>query len=240
LLIVGEAGSGKTTIAEQIAAQFPLAGRLNYSGSLKIAIGSLAESLGLEPGKTAESMKDQVVKFSQENELMIIGDNATRYPASVRYWLQGLVEEGAVICLFAAERKPIDIFLSLTYLDIPQPSDRQIRELMEQEADLLGISIPSAKISALQQRAGTNLMLAKKVIQEFKLGTLKEVAEHEEYIDILPLILALVSVLTILRFVGMGTGDRTLYLIGGVSLAVFYGLRLSLQFLNQKPRRQGK
>lgn len=237
---MGEAGSGKTTIADQIAMELPHAGRLNYSGSLKVAIGRLAESLGLEPEKTAEAIKDQIVKFSQEEGLVIIGDNATRYPASVRYWLQGLAEEGAVLCLFAAERKPIDLFLSLTCLEIPAPSNAQIRELMENEAIALDARIPPAKMSALQQMAGTNLMLAKKVVQEYKLGILKEVAEHEEYIDVLPLILALVSVLTILRFVGMGTGDRTLYLIGGVSLAVFYGLRLTLQFLNQKPRRLGK
>ncbi len=179
----------------------------------------MVESLGLEAEKTAEAMKDQVGKFSQEHELIIIGDNATRYPASIRYWLQSLLEEGAVICLTAIERKPLDIFLSLTHLEIEPPTDLDIRELMHREAIALNLQIPPSKFSSLQRAAGTNLMLAKKIVREYSLGTLKETPEHEEYIDIQPLLLAV---------------------IGGVSLAIFYSLKLSLQFLHQKPRRLGK
>ena len=239
-MITGEAGTGKTTIASRIAEDIPTAGRLDYSGSLKLAIERLVISLDLEPEKGTQAQKDQVVKFSQENELIIIGDNATRYPASVRYWLQSLIEEGAVIMLFAVERKAIDVFLSLTHLEIEPPTDLDIRELMHREAIALGLQIPPSKFASLQRAAGTNLMLSKKVIREYNLGTLQEMPEHEEYIDILPLILAILGGFAVLRFIGMGTGDRTLYLIGGVSLAALMMVKSSFQFLQQKPRRLGK
>jgi len=151
-----------------------------------------------------------------------------------------LIEEGAVIVLFAVERKAIDVFLSLTHLEIEPPTDLDIRELMHREAIALGLQIPPSKFASLQRAAGTNLMLSKKVIREYNLGTLQEMPEHEEYIDILPLILAILGGFAVLRFIGMGTGDRTLYLIGGVSLAALMMVKSSFQFLQQKPRRLGK
>lgn len=240
ILITGESGTGKSTIADRIAEKLPHAARLDYTGSMKAAVSRCAESLGIDPDKTTDLIKAQVVKFSQENDLIIIGDNSTRYSVGIRYWLQTLLEEGAIICLLAIERKALDVFLTLTHLEIEPPTDLDIRELMHREAIALSLQIPPSKFSSLQRAAGTNLMLAKKVVREYALGTLKEIPEHEEYIDILPLLLAVLGGLAILRFVGLGTGDRTLYLIGGVSLAVLYMLKSSFQFLQQKPRRLGK
>ena len=67
-------------------------------------------------------------------------------------------------------------------------------------------------------------MLARKVIRNEKLG-LKQSSQHTQYINIMPIFFALIMGFAVLRFVGMGTKNKTLYIFGGVSLAVLMGAK---------------
>ena len=62
-------------------------------------------------------------------------------------------------------------------------------------------------------------MLARKVIRNEALGlNEKGKPEHTQYVVMMPVIIAALLAFGIVRFVGMGTGNRGLYITGGVCL----------------------
>ena len=87
----------------------------------------------------------------------------------------------------------------------------------------------------LQSKSGTNLMLAKKVVMEESLGISNHAGEHRNYIDISPFVNALLTGLGIIRFVGLGMGDRSLYIFGGITMLLAISFRyLGKGFAKQK------
>ena len=111
-----------------------------------------------------------------------------------------------------------DIFLNLLEIELELPSDAAIRQVMEQEAQRQGLQLSRAELAELQPLAGRNPMLAKKVIRQRKLGIKHQKPEHTQYIVIMPVIVACLMAFGIVRFVGLGTDNRSLYIFGGVTL----------------------
>ena len=69
-------------------------------------------------------------------------------------------------------------------------------------------------------------MLARKVIRREKLGMNPDrIVEHAQYLDISPLVMAALAMLAIVRFIGMGTGNKSLYIVGGVAMMVAIALK---------------
>lgn len=60
----------------------------------------------------------------------------------------------------------------------------EIRTLMYQEALALGMTLDPSKFAALQQQAGNNPALAKRVIREERLGiSERTTGDHHQYVD---------------------------------------------------------
>ncbi len=68
-------------------------------------------------------------------------------------------------------------------------------------------------------------MLARKIIRRRKLGLKQEKPEHTQYVVIMPVIVAALLAFGIVRFVGMGTGNRGLYITGGCCLVAGMALK---------------
>ena len=89
---------------------------------------------------------------------------------------------------------------------------------MAAEAQRVGLQISKSRLAELQPLAGRNPMLARKIIKNEALGLKQDKPEHTQYVVIMPVILALLMSFGIVRFIGMGTGNKSLYIFGGVSL----------------------
>lgn len=168
---------------------------------------------------TLEELKEAIASQTSDDLIFILPE-AKRLPAGIRYWLQDLMADGLKLCLFAITNPSRDIFLETLEVDLSPPSDRDIRERMRQEAERLGISIDENRLAKLQPLAGQNLALARKVLRAEALGLNPENPEHYQYIDISPIIISAMMALGIMRFIGMGTGNRALYIVGGIALIV--------------------
>jgi hypothetical protein len=68
-------------------------------------------------------------------------------------------------------------------------------------------------------------MLARKVIRNEKLGLKQEKVEHTQYIVVMPILIAMLFVFAVVRFVGMGTKNKSLYITGSVALVVATALK---------------
>ena len=96
---------------------------------------------------------------------------------------------------------------------------------MKDEAQRLGLEVSDRKLAELQSYVGKNTMLVRKAIQNEYLGLNKQNPQHTQYVVIMPIIIAILMGFGIVRFVGFGTGNRSLYIFGGVTLVAGMTLR---------------
>jgi hypothetical protein len=215
-------GSGKKFFIE-LAKQFdvPTTGiKLNAEG----------EEVGEKP-MTVDGLKEQITLNIPADALLILPE-AKRLTTGIRFWLEDL---NCRICCFAVANPNRDIFLDMVEIELSLPDDRAIRSAMEAEARSQGLNISEARFSELQSYAGRNTAAARKIIKQEKLGLTKD-PNHNQYLDISPLIMGMFCCVAIVRFIGLGTGNRSLYIIGGIAMM----LGLALKYLGKisGPRRR--
>ena len=235
VLVLGEYGSGINGFADSLLGELgeEFDGAIaSYKGSLKKFLISIAEALDIptsepkynasgdevgEKALTADGLKEEIGENVGDQTLLIIPDSQ-RLPASLRYWLEGLLDDGVNLVLFAVANPRRDVFLRLLEVELSLPSDAEIRDVMSKEARRLGLTLTRSQLANLQAQAGRNPMLARKVIRSEALGINNNKPEHSQYLDISPVIISGLMALGIVRFIGMGTGNKGLYIVGGVAL----------------------
>ena len=242
-LVLGEYGSGKDKFADSLLSElgdeFRCAIAL-YKGSLKRLLVEIAEGLDIptteprynkmgdpigEKALTADGLKNAIAENVNASTLLIFKE-AQRLPASLRYWLEDLVDDGVLLVCFSVANPKKDVFLKLLEVELGLPSDQDIRNIMRLEAEKLGVKLDRSRFAALQPLAGRNPMLARKVIRNEALGlNEKGKPEHTQYVVMMPVIIAALLAFGIVRFVGMGTGNRGLYITGGVCLVAGMALK---------------
>jgi hypothetical protein len=224
---------------------------VSYSGSIKPFLLSIGRQLkieltkpkintkGEEVGETPMSVDEMKEEIGSNlfNKLLII-DDAHRLPTSLKLWIEEVHKEGNQLLLFSITDAAKGIFLRLGKMELLQPTELQIRDLMQREAIALNLSLSPSRLASLQRRAGKNLMLAKKVVRDESLG-IDSGVEHRDYVDISPFIMAGLSGLAVVRFIGLGLGDRTLYIVGGVAMVVSLMLKYLARGLTRNRKRLG-
>jgi hypothetical protein len=236
VLVLGEAGSGLDEFARALYDHF--AGSCHcaiatYKGSGKKFFEAIAEQLDIptevtdDNGKTKaltmDALKEEIAQNVNEDTLLIFPE-AKRLTTGIRYWLEDAIEAGVKVVCLAAANPGRDIFLGMLEIEIELPSDRAIREVMESEAARQGMTLSKSRLAELQPLAGRNPMLAKKVIRRERLGIQQDV-QHTQYVVIMPVVVAALFAFAVVRFVGLGTGNKSLYIMGGVALVTAMALK---------------
>lgn len=249
MIVLGEFGSSldeaARAIEHQLSDEFSIA-KAVYKGSGKKFFTELAKQFdipttcpklnaeGEEVGEkpmTLDELKEEIALNIPADALLILPE-AKRLTTLITFWLEDL---NCRICCFAVAKPSRDIFLKMIEIELALPDDRHIREIMQREAENCGLNISEARFSQLQSYAGRNAAAARKIVKEEKLGLTKD-PNHNQYLDISPLVMGLFCCVGIVRFVGLGTGDRSLYMIGGIAMM----LGLALKYLGRVsgPRRR--
>lgn len=232
VLVIGEAGSGTSEFAQSLYQHFP--GSLDcaiaiYKGSSKGFFVAIAHQLDIptetEEGRalSMDALKEEIA-LNCSPETLLIFPEAKWLTTGIRYWLEDLIAAGVRVVCLAPVNPGKDIFLEMLEIELELPSDRQIRSVMEAEADRQGVALSQSRLAALQPLAGRNPMLARKVIRREKLGIQQE-TEHTQYIVIMPILIAALFSFAVVRFVGLGTNDKGLYITGGVCLVAAMPLK---------------
>jgi hypothetical protein len=196
-----------------------------YKGAGKKFFAAIAEQLDIptedgETGKplTMDRLKEEIALNIDSGTLLILPE-AKRLTTGIRYWLEDLMASGVLLCCFAAVNPGRDIFLEMIEIELELPSDSHIRLVMAAEAQRQGLTLSKSRLAELQPLAGRNPMLARKVVQNERLGLNREgKPEHTQYLVIMPIICAVLMAFGIVRFIGLGTSNQGLYILGGVTL----------------------
>jgi hypothetical protein len=248
LLIVGDEGSGKSAIADGVRSAFRSRGWkvaiAEYTGSAKSTLVEIADQLGCKTednsGKkprpyTADELREEIGQVLKIKNTLLICDDAHRYPVSMRYWLQDCIGDRALLLMLAVKPPKRDLFLKVPRIPIQAMQSSQIREIMIEEAEEIGLKLPSSLIAELEQRCGGNPFLARRVVREqsLNLGSDEE-GDRLDYIDGTPFLVAAISLVGIVRFIGMGLGSQSLYIIGSIATISAISLRVILMRANYR------
>jgi hypothetical protein len=246
LSVVSEPGAGKSFLAEavqeELAAQSFLVAAPRI-GTTKQILLDIAYSLGVDAetleGKTmnTQQLQGAIAQFLNDQIAFLILDDAHRFPVSLRCWLEQLHSQGQPMLLLATYPPARDIFLKLPRIELEPLGDRLIREIMEDEAESLSISLTPGQLADLQQRTGGNPMLARRTVREEYLGLDGNAPDHTQWIDGTPLLIAGLMCFMILRFLGLGFNNTSLYLLGGILTVAVGVVRLMIYSL---PRQSGR
>jgi hypothetical protein len=233
ILVLGEAGTGKFDFAqnlyEELLEEFHSA-IATYKGSIKKFYQAIAFQLNCptenDQGRplAVDALKEEILENSGEDTLLIFPE-AKRLTTSIRYWLEDMISNGAKVVCFAVANPGKDIFLEMLEVELELPSDAHIRLVMAAEAQRQGLKIDKSRLAELQPLAGRNPMLARKVIKNEALGLKQDRPEHTQYVVIMPVIIAMLFSFAVVRFIGMGTGNKGLYITGGVCLVSAMALK---------------
>ena len=214
-------------VAVALAGEFSIA-TVTYKGSGKKFFQQLAEQLDIpteiedDKGRvkqlTLDQLKEEIANNIPTDALLLLPE-AKRLTTGIRFWLEDLIEAGCRVCCFAVTNPGRDIFIEMIEVELEMPSDRAIRSAMEDEAAKLGLNLTPAELSQLQPLAGRNPMLARKVVRQQKLG-INQPIEHRQYLVMMPIILAALFSFAVIRYVGMGIGNKNWQIFGGISLTV--------------------
>jgi len=210
-----------------VAGEFSIA-TATYKGSGKKFLQQIAEQLDVpteiedDKGRvkqlTLDQLKDEIMLNIPSDALLLLPE-AKRLTTGIRFWLEDLIANGCRVCCFAVTNPGRDIFIEMIEVELELPSDRVIRCAMEDEAAKLNLNLTPARLSQLQPLAGRNPMLARKVVRQEKLG-INQTVEHRQYLVMMPIILSALFSFAIIRYVGMGTGNKNWQIFGGVALTV--------------------
>ena len=242
VLVLGEVGS-VADFPKAVYRQFE--GELNvaiaiYKGSGKLFFQKMAEALDIpttepkydregnvtgEKPMSMDVLKDEILENLNPDTLLILPE-AKRLSSSIRYWIEDAIAAGCRVVCFAPVNPGRDIFLDMLEIELELPSDQAIREVMEDEARRRGLQLTrwrsltggESRLAELQPLAGRNPMLARKVVRQERLGIRHQRPEHTQYIVIMPILIACLMSFGVIRFIGMGTRNKSLYIFGGVTL----------------------
>lgn len=249
LLILGEPGAGKsalgTAVRSRMVAQGYTVATATYNGAAKETLMAIADQVGVDvmtdgdrpKQKTAQQLRDDLAERLQRGQTLLVADDAQRWSASLRYWLEALQRSGVLLLLLACDPPRKDVFLKLPKLVLQPLQEAEIRDLMRQEAQAQQVALSPSDLATLQTRAGNNPALARRLVRETALGIAAvETGEHYQYVDGTPFLIALLSVVGVVRFIGLGLGDKALYVLGGIATVMVMGVRALLYAVNRRKR----
>lgn len=250
LLVMGEPGAGKTTLGNAVKLRLEREGYdvalASYSGAAKETLTAIANQLGVslvtddeKPKQlTAAQLRDNLIDRLKQKHTVLIADDAHRWSSSLRYWLEDVLRSGGLLLMLAFNPPAKDIFTKVPRLELEILQDAEIRSLMKQEGDSYNLKLDAKELAELQQRAGNNPALAKRVIRETALGISEgTTGDHHQYIDGTPFLVTMLMLLGVVRFLGLGLGDKVLYVMGGLLTLVTLIIRSVLYAANRGARR---
>jgi GTPase SAR1 family protein len=249
LLVIGEPGSGKTFLANTVIEELQERGftvAVPRIGTVKQILVDIANDLGVDTetleGKTmtTQQLQEAIAEWLSENTAFLSLDDVHRFPSSLRYWLEQLHLQGQPMLLLATYPPARDIFLKLPRIELEPLPDKHIREIMLDEAESLGIELSPGQMADLQQRTGGNPMLARRTVREEYLGLEGYALDHTQWIDGTPLLIGGLMGFMILRFLGLGFNNTSLYLIGGILSVAVGVVRLMIYSLPRQSGRLGR
>lgn len=249
LLVASETGLGKTTLGLEVRKDLEERGfKVVFleAGSPTAMTQAICDQLDLETvtlegkRKSLSRLREDIeVTLANSKHVIFIFDNSERLEPKLRAWVFEITGLCPVLLLATTPPKR-DLFIKIPRLELEPLLNSEIREIMEAEAERLGLLLKRGDLAEWQARVAGNPALAKRAIREEHLGLKSDtLVDHTQWIDGTPFLIAALCGLTILRFLGLGFNSTSLYLMGGILTVTVGILRLLYYSLPKAGNRLG-
>ncbi len=167
--------------------------------------------------------------------IIAVDDLTTLTPTQMAFWLA--IFEHAQIIGCASEKKAgvKKLWWKMREIQVKPLPATVVREIVKSYVTAKGILIESPEqyishvikqsggipqaIYDMLDESGKERIIDKRKVREMR---------HEagvQYLDFTPMVMILGALIVSMRYIGMGTGDKTLYIMGGMGAALFLTLR---------------
>ena len=246
LLVHGEWGVGKTFLARRLALLIRESGSKAHYEPWSTPAGSFIKSLATamevptetEAGKrrTQAEMCEEIGPELVHSKTILIIDKAHAIPTGVRNWIESWLESGAIIYLFATTPKRSDTWLKFPRWELGPLNAIASYKLVRAAATHYGVKVSEHRARELATISNGNPQFLIRGVLEDDIGA-DEVIDQTEWIDGTPLVVGMLAMLLIIRYLGQGTGDRNLVIMGGIASVL---IRVMVLWTGRMSRRSTK
>ena len=168
---------------------------------------------------------------AETKPVIAVDDLTSLTPTQMAFWLA--IFEHAQVIGCASEKKPRvkKLWWKMKEIRIKPLPPRVVKEMVKQYITSKGILIesPDQYIShVVKQSSGIPQAIfdmleessKEKLIDKRKVREMRHDAGIK-YLDFTPIVMLLGALIVSMRYIGMGTGDKTLYIMGGMGAALF-------------------
>lgn len=172
---------------------------------------------------------------SEDKPVIAVDDLTSLTPTQMAFWLA--IFEHAQVVGCASEKKPRvkKLWWKMKEISIKPFSQAVARDVIKQYITTKGMLIesPDQYISHVVKQSGGIPQAIYDMLDESgkeRIIDKRKVREmrHEagvQYLDFTPMVMILGALIVSIRYIGMGTGDKTLYILGGMGAALFLTFR---------------
>lgn len=243
MLIHGEWGIGKSFLAKRLTLLLKDAG-MNahyepWSSPAGPFIAAIADALDIDTCDDDGKRKTQAVILAEcgpelvHSRTVLIIDKAHAIPATLRNAIEQWLENGATIFLFGTTPRRADTWLKFPRWELRPLDAIATAKLIGAASEHYQVKLSGDRARELATTTNGNPQYAIRAVLEHDIGT-ETPNDQTEWIDGTPLVIAALAGLIIIRYLGQGTGDRNLIVMGGIATVLIRILSLWFGRMSRK------
>jgi energy-coupling factor transporter ATP-binding protein EcfA2 len=172
---------------------------------------------------------------SESKPVIAVDDLTSLTPTQMAFWLAIFDHAQVIGCASEKKARVRKLWWKMKEIAVKPLPAEVIREIVKKYIETKGVLIesPDLYISHVVKQSGGIPQAIYDMLDESgkeRIIDKRKVREmrHEagvSYLDFTPMIMILGAVIVSMRYIGMGTGDKTLYIMGGMGAALFLTFR---------------
>jgi energy-coupling factor transporter ATP-binding protein EcfA2 len=172
---------------------------------------------------------------SESKPVIAVDDLTSLTPTQMAFWLAIFDHAQVIGCASEKKARVRKLWWKMKEIAVKPLPPNVIRDIVRKYIEAKGVLIesPDLYISHVVKQSGGVPQAIHDMLDESgkeRIIDKRKVREmrHEagvQYLDFTPMVMILGALIVSMRYVGMGTGDKTLYILGGMGAALFLTLR---------------
>jgi energy-coupling factor transporter ATP-binding protein EcfA2 len=172
---------------------------------------------------------------SDSKPVIAVDDLTSLTPTQMAFWLAIFDHAQVIGCASEKKARVRKLWWKMREISVkPLPPD-VIRDIVRKYVETKGVLIESPELyisHVVKQSGGVPQAIhdmldesgKERIIDKRKVREMRHEA-GVKYLDFTPMVMILGALIVSMRYVGMGTGDKTLYILGGMGAALFLTFR---------------